>query len=199
VTPTEREGSEVEALLTDRYLERVLARATADPTSGPVDSLLDPVLREVAERLRRDLVRVHPSFRFEERLASRLAEAAAALQIPAAAGAEGGIVVPIGAVGGSGLLDHDDAYLFDDEMDLDRRELSRPLLIGGALTSAAISLAGAAWVAWRRARPTRGMSPMVRAARAVRDAHSAALRGPKRSSSGRGAAWPRHPSARGFD
>jgi hypothetical protein len=171
VTVFEREGSEVEALLTDRYLERVLARATGGPSSGPVDPLLDPVLRDAAEQLRRDLVRVHPSFRFEERLASRLADAAAAMRMPAAVGAEGGIV-QIGAVGGS--RDRDDtAYLFGADGDLERRELSRPLLIGGALTSAAISLAGAAWVAWRRGRPTRG-SAMVRAARAVREARLAA-------------------------
>jgi hypothetical protein len=168
VTALEREGSEVEALLTDRYLERVLARATAEPTSGPVDALLDPVLRNAAEQLRRDLVRVHPSFRFEERLASRLADAAATMRMPAAAGAEGGIV-QIGAVGRSSGPDAD-AYLFGDDLELERRELSRPLLIGGALTSAAISLAGAAWVAWRRTRPIRGLRPMVRAARAVREA-----------------------------
>jgi hypothetical protein len=170
VTVFERDGSEVEALLTDRYLERVLARATGGPSSGPVDPLLDPVLRDATDQLRRDLVRVHPSFRFEERLASRLADAAAGMRMPAAVGAEGGIV-QIGALGGS--LDRDDnAYLFDDD-ELDRRDLSRPLLIGGALTSAAISLAGAAWVAWRRGRPTRG-SAMVRAARAVREARLAA-------------------------
>ena len=175
MTLFEREGSEVEALLTDRYLERVLARATGGPSSGPVDALLNPVLRDAADQLRRDLVRVHPSFRFEERLASRLAEAAAALRMPAAVGAESG-VVPIGVLGGASVEGDDGdegAYLFDDG-ELDRRELSRPLLIGGALTSAAISLAGAAWVAWR-ARPARRGSAMVRAARAVREARLAAV------------------------
>jgi hypothetical protein len=170
VTLFEREGSEVEALLTDRYLERVLARATGGPSTGPVDPLLSPILRDAAETLRRDLVRVHPSFRFEERLASRLADAAAALRMPAAAGAEGG-VVSIGVLGGS--AEPDDTYFLDDDGELERRELSRPLLIGGALTSAAISLAGAAWVAWRT-RPARRGSAMVRAARAVRDARLAA-------------------------
>ena len=59
--------------------------------------------------------------------------------------------------------------LDDDE----RRELPVPLLIGGALTSAAISIAGAAaYVAWRWARPGRGASPMVRAARAVRESRA---------------------------
>jgi hypothetical protein len=45
--------------------------------------------------------------------------------------------------------------------------LARPLLIGGALTSAAISIAGA-YVALRRGRP--GVDPMVRAVRAARRA-----------------------------
>jgi hypothetical protein len=176
VTLFERDGSEVEALLTDRYLERVLDRATGGPSIGPVDALLNPVLRDAADQLRRDLVRVHPSFRFEERLASRLAEAAAALRMPAAVGAEGG-VVPIGVLGGASLESDggdEGVFLFDAEDDLDRRELSRPLLIGGALTSAAISLAGAAWVAWR-ARPARRGNAMVRAARAVREARLAAV------------------------
>lgn len=175
MTLFEREGSEVEALLTDRYLERVLDRATAGPSIGPVDPLLNPVLRDAADQLRRDLVRVHPSFRFEERLASRLAEAAAALRMPAAVGAEGG-VVPIGVLAGASLErdGRDEGVFLFDEDDLDRRELSRPLLIGGALTSAAISLAGAAWVAWR-ARPARRGSAMVRAARAVREARLAAV------------------------
>jgi hypothetical protein len=44
-------------------------------------------------------------------------------------------------------------------------EVGRPLLIGGAITSAAISLAGAAYVAWRFRHPQ--ASPMVRAVRAV--------------------------------
>jgi hypothetical protein len=91
--------------------------------------------------------------------------------MPAVAGAEGG-VVSIGAVGGNVERDAD-AYLFDDDGELERRELSRPLLIGGALTSAALSLAGAAWVAWRT-RPARRGSAMVRAARAVREARLAA-------------------------
>jgi len=171
VTFFEREGSEVEALLTDRYLERVLARATGGQSSGPVDPLLSPALRDAAERLRHDLVRVHPSFRFEERLAARLSDVAATMSMPAAVGAEGS-VVQLGAIGGS--TGGDLGYLLDNPDDFDRRELSRPLLIGGAITSAAISLAGAAWVAWRRSRPTRGGGAMVRAARAVREARLAA-------------------------
>ena len=63
----------------------------------------------------------------------------------------------------------------DEAEDDDRRELPVPLLIGGALTSAALSLAGAAYVAWRRTRSSRAGSPMVRAARAVREARVATV------------------------
>jgi hypothetical protein len=41
----------------------------------------------------------------------------------------------------------------------------RPLLIGGALTSAALSIAGAAYVAWRLNRAP--SDPMARAVRAI--------------------------------
>jgi hypothetical protein len=176
VTAFERDGSEVEALLTDLYLESVLARSGTD--LGPADARLDPALRAASDRLRRDLIRVHPSFRFEERLAARLAEVAAGMRVPAAAGGEG-TVVPFGRPGGrhvaGGEPDAFDPLSFsDDADDDDRREIARPLLIGGALTSAAISLAGAAFVAWRRTRPARSRSAMVRAARAVRHARIAA-------------------------
>ena len=170
MTPFERDGTEVEALLTDLYLERVLARRGTD--RGPADADLDPALRRASDRLRRDLTRVHPSFRFEERLALRLAEAAAAARLPAAAG--GGVVTFRGP---AAVPDEEFDPLADPD-DTDRRELPVPLLIGGALTSAAISIAGAAaYVAWRWTRTGRSTSPMVRAARAVRDARIAAASG----------------------
>jgi hypothetical protein len=165
MTSFERESAEVEALLTDRYLESVLARAGTD--LGPADTALDPALRVASDRLRRDLVRVHPSFRFEERLAARLAEAAAALRMPAAVGAEGSRTVIPFAGPSAGADDAFDPLAFDDPTD-ERRDLQRPLIIGGALTSAAISLAGAAFVAWRLAHPGRASNPMARAVRAAR-------------------------------
>jgi hypothetical protein len=118
-------------------------------------------------------------------LATRLAEAAVELRIPTAVGAEGH-VLPFRAPSfgsarapgtGTAAPDADaaDPALVDgllaDPSAVDHRDLSRPLLIGGALTSAALSLAGAALVAWRRTRPG---SPMVRAARAVRGARDTA-------------------------
>src|SRR6187549_3208169 len=55
MTAFERDGTEVEALLTDLYLERVLARHGTD--DGPADADLDPALRRASDRLRRDLTR----------------------------------------------------------------------------------------------------------------------------------------------
>src|SRR6188474_1062229 len=131
MTPFEREGSEVEALLTDLYLERVLARNGTD--LGPGDANLDPALRRASDRLRRDLTRVHPSFRFEERLAVRLAEVAAAARLPQAAG-EGGAVVSLAAAG-PGIGDGFDPLADPQDGDDDRRDLPVPLIVGGALTS----------------------------------------------------------------
>ncbi len=84
--------------------------------------------------------------------------------LPVAAGAEG-LVVPIAR--NPGTRD-DGSVAFDTDLagaDAARTGLGRPLLIGGALTSAALSIAGAAYVAWRLNRPP--ASAMVRAARAV--------------------------------
>ena len=178
----DRETASADALLTDLYLDALLAGAVldADDGGGP---RLDPAARHAADRLRRDLVRVHPSFRFEERLATRLAEAAVALQLPVAAGAEGR-VVPFRPATDDRLDPADpDAALVPDPteavpgsaLDAVRRANGRPLLIGGALTSAALSIAGAAYVAWRLGRPVRH-DPMARAARAVREARLAERR-----------------------
>ena len=168
----DRDAGSSDALLTDLYLDALLAGAVLDRDGAP---RLDPAARDAADRLRRDLVRVHPSFRFEERLATRLAEAAVALRMPVAAGAEGRVVPfrtldPQASPLDPGLAPDDDASGTDDAA---RRAAGRPLLIGGALTSAALSIAGAAWVAWRLGRP-RVDSPMARAARAVREARELA-------------------------
>ena len=152
-----RDGHEVEALVTDRYLEALLAAHARGADSGPTPSDPDEAVRRTADRLARDLPRFHPSFLFEEALAARLAAHARRMRLPAAAGAEGLIVpLPTGDPLGD-LLDGDAG----DAPGYGRR----PLIIGGAITSAALSLAGAAYVAWRLNRPAAG--PMVRAARAV--------------------------------
>ena len=143
-------GLDVDALQTDRYLDSLLS-ADRDAVDAPADSRLDPVIRDVATRLRRHLAPVHPSFRFEERLANRLAEAASSMRLAEAAGAEGAQV----ATGPVSLDPFED--LFGDDV----AARARPLLIGGALTSAALSIAGAAFVAWRRTRTSRPRLPRL--------------------------------------
>jgi hypothetical protein len=155
-----REGSEIEALVTDRYLDTLLAAPTPAAVTaevGPGDGL-----RTTADRLAR-LPRLHPSFRFEEALSARLTATALARRLPVAAGGEGSVI----ALRGGTLAEPVDmdlaAYVEGRPMGDDDADLVRPLLIGGALTSAA--LAGAAYVAWRLRRPVG--TPMARAVRAV--------------------------------
>ncbi len=198
-----REVLEVEALVTDRYLDSLLTEAdlaVCDPGaaeggarrwprfltgllggSGSNDpARLDSSVRLASERLARDLPRFHPSFRFEERLAVRLAEAAAAMHLPLAASGESSarmvaLPTPLPGVGGDPVATQDPRT---------RRTRwtaasdPRPLLVGGAVAASALSLAGAAWVAWRRGR-VHG-SPMARAARAahgIRARSTHAMRG----------------------
>ncbi len=151
--PAGRDSHDIDALVTDRYLETLLAAHARGADAGPASAEADPTIRLTMARLARDLPRFHPSFRFEEALADRLAEAAARIRTSASNRAPGTLtVLPEGAVrlAPSGDL---------------RPAIGRPLLIGGALTSAALSLAGAAYLAWRFKRPPAG--PMARAVRAV--------------------------------
>lgn len=170
-----RDVAEVEALVTDRYLDALLA--SAELAAAPGDrapsrrgreglARLDEGVRLASRRLTRDLPRFHPSFRFEERLAIRLAEAAAAMRLPAAAGAEGSVTVLPGRTAGpeagfDPLAEPDPDG--DDTADL------RPLLVNGAIAASAISLAGAAFMAWRRARGGSAMARAARAAHALRE------------------------------
>ncbi len=182
--PGIREAIEVEALVTDLYLESLLASRGAGTVEaaafGWADGDLDRGVRLASLRLRRDLPRFHPSFRFEERLALRLAEASAARRMARAVGADGGPILLAGRsrVGRSRAgrpFDDDELAalvdMADPEASLRRR--TRPLLIGGAVASAALSLAGAAFVAWRR---SHGGSAMARAVRAAHAARAAAGR-----------------------
>ena len=171
MSPPPSDRAMADALLTDLYLDALLAARERHATDAPTAADLDPAVRAVAARLAADLDRVHPSFRFEERLAVRLAEAAARLRLAMAAGGEASSA-PSGAVdpAGSPLDPADEIGTWPVEADPtgdgDGRVRGRPLLIGGALTSAALSIAGAAaYVAWRRARPQ--LTPMARAVRAV--------------------------------
>ena len=169
----ERDTGQVDALVADRYLEGLLAAGDRRAGDVPSDAALDPGLRDAARVLRQALVRVHPSFRFEERLAARLADLAAAQSRPALAAA-GGALVPFPAAGRAATHGHDRRSGADDPLlhavllrDLDPSDAAavdraaavpvgrRPLIVGGTvITSAAISIVGVAIVAWRATRPT---------------------------------------------
>ena len=173
-----RDGIDVDALVTDRYLEALLSAHARGADAAPAAVQPASELVRAADRLARDLPRLHPSFRFEEALASRLAEAASRMRLVAAVGSEGAIVpLPSRSTGPAAIRGPiDDAFDGDPAFDGDlvedgpvdddgRPRLGRPLLIGGALTSAALSLAGAAYLAWRLNHPPN--SAMARAIRAV--------------------------------
>ena len=82
-----------------------------------------------------------------------------------------------------GELDPADADAVDSATDATRGSAARrPLIVGGAITSAAISIVGVAYVAWRASRPTpvrsnRAMARAARAARARRAAGTAIVTG----------------------
>jgi hypothetical protein len=138
-----RDG-ENEAFIVDRYLESLLARRPADVTDLP------PQLRSTAAALMAALPRYHPSFRFEEALGARLA------RIPA---------LDAGVDAAGELIPFPATVALAPVADPRLGTMRRPAVIGSVLTSAAISLAGAAYVAWRRSRPP--ADPMARAIRAA--------------------------------
>ena len=160
---------------------------------APADADLDPDVRFAARELRAGLTRVHPSFRFEDALASRLSAGAARLRagLPIeelAPVAPAGIVEPFRNFSMRAAADADTAAASaaaaaTAEAVHSRaiwpaaalRRLpemaarpSRPLIVGGVgvgVASAALSI-GAVYVAWRYSHPASG-----RMGRAARTAH----------------------------
>jgi hypothetical protein len=121
----------------DLYLDRVLAGGPAPAVRWP-SSPVGTDLARAAVQVADGATRFHPSFRFEERLARRLRDATAGLDL-AASGS--GVVVPFDLVDGA---------------DRGRSRRVGGVLVGGAIASGVsiASLAGAAaLVVWRRARP----------------------------------------------
>jgi hypothetical protein len=69
-----------DARRTERYLDGLMSADERRAHEVPADTELDPAVRLAARELRSGLLRVHPSFRFEESLAARLWEGAARLR-----------------------------------------------------------------------------------------------------------------------
>lgn len=160
-----RDSQDIDALVADRYLDSILAAHArgADTAPIPADLRPDPDIRFAVARLALDLPRLHPSFRFEEALATKLLEAASRMRLPVAAGGEDALrTIDTRETSATvGAFDDDDRMLVRDP----HQAIGRPLLVGGALTSAALSIAGAVYVAWRIRHPQ--SSAMARAIRAV--------------------------------
>ena len=195
----DREAAQVDALVADRYLDALLAAGDRRADDAPADVALAPDLRHAARVLRRSLVRVHPSFRFEERLATRLADLAAAQTGSALAATGGGTVISFRAASASAAAPSAAESASGDPLlaailrgDLDPTDAAateraaagpvdrRPMIVGGAaITSAAISIVGVAFVAWRASRPDArpGSGLMGRAARSAHARRAAALAG----------------------
>jgi hypothetical protein len=184
-------GGTRDARRTERYLDELMAADQRRVSEFPVDVDMDPAVRLAARELRADLVRVHPSFRFEEALAARLAagamrlraglrvEIAEAEAAPAMPGtmsafrnhspaAQGGAVTAIApATAPTEPQTAPPASAFRRLPEMAARQ-SRPLIVGGVGVASAISI-GAVYVAWRHSHPASG-----RMGRAARTAHGRA-------------------------
>ena len=159
-----------EARRTELYLDGLLSADERRASDVPADTELDPAVRLAAQRLRADLVRVHPSFRFEEALSSRLSLGAARLCAGLPAEPAETPARPLAAIAylrRGRAADTAAAIAAPGQAQLRNPLLStrspRPLLVGGVgVASAAISI-GAVYVAWRWSHPS--PTPMGRAAR----------------------------------
>jgi hypothetical protein len=171
-----------DARRTERYLDGLMDAEERRVAEVPMDLDLDPGVLFAARELRAGLIRVHPSFRFEEGLAARLAQIAGGIRPsgdePAPAFASSiapfrapGVAPVAHATPPAHTAGRDSLALLaaPRRLSLTARP-SRPLVVGGVgVASAAISL-GAVYVAWRWSRASQ--TPMVRAVRAARSGRS---------------------------
>ena len=185
-------GGTRDARRTERYLDGLMEAEERSVADVPMDLDIDPAVVLAARQLRADLIRVHPSFRFEEGLAARLARTAGRMNagLTAAEPAEQALVrtaaapiAPFRAPGvaasaglasaglaSAGLAAAHERIAFPAaglrKLPALATRPSRPLIVGGVgVASAAISI-GAVYVAWRWSRAPH--TPMVRAVRAAR-------------------------------
>jgi len=129
-----------EVVRLDAYVEGVLAGRPAGPRPLIDAADVDPVAGRAADILARSLVRFHPSFRFEDALAARLRAMGEAMRDERPEPLIGGPVLAF-----PGGIDGGPAGRADEPAG----PLGRGLLVGGAIASG-LSLAGAAYLAWRR-------------------------------------------------
>lgn len=148
-----RDELDEDALRSDVYLEWLLAGHGALAPQGTLappaatQPQVAPQLAETARLLERSLVRFHPSFRFEEALAARLRALAGGSARTDRAPKPVVVAFPTSRPPGAALTD---GLLPEGRV--------RGLLVGGAVASG-VSLAGAAYLVWRRSRP--GATPVL--------------------------------------
>ena len=129
-----------EVVRLDAYVEGVLAGRPAGPRPLMDQADIDPAAGRAADILARSLVRFHPSFRFEDALAARLRAVGEAMHDERPEPLIGGPLLAFpGATDGS----------LPGRADDPAGPFGRGLLVGGAIASG-LSLAGAAYLAWRR-------------------------------------------------
>ncbi|MGD0018355.1 MAG: hypothetical protein ABSD62_03795 [Candidatus Limnocylindrales bacterium] len=174
-------GASRDARRTERYLDGLMEAEERGAAEAPMDLDLDPAVLFAARELRAGLIRVHPSFRFEEGLAARLGQIGGGTQDgrgeqPAPVRAPASVApfrtpgvaapaTPAVPAGHSAARDGLATPAAPRRLSLAARP-SRPLVVGGVgVASAAISI-GAVYVAWRWSRASQ--TPMVRAVRAAR-------------------------------
>ena len=172
-----------DARRTDRYLDGLMAAEERGAMDAPMDLDVDPTVLFAARHLRAELIRPHPSFRFEEGLANRLSRAAAGL--------DGiGLATPSAGPGFASVPELASVPDWASPAGFDRQvrqsissrlpsltsKSARPLILGA---SAAISI-GAVYVAWRWSRSA-SRSPMERAVRATRSGHARSAERSRRS------------------
>jgi hypothetical protein len=165
-------GATRDARRTERFLDGLVAADERRAAGTPVDVDMDPTVVAAARRLRAGLVRVHPSFRFEEALSARLANNAERML----AGLPVSNTKPAAAPGTLSSLQPPSIPASRDVPDLAARPRRQYIVGGVGVASAAISL-GAVFVAWRHSHPTSG-----RMSRAVRTAHGRSSHSGRRGS-----------------
>jgi hypothetical protein len=156
------DGLRVDALRTDAYVEALIAGAATparaprtdavpapSPDAEPADAApvvaaeVDPDVAHAARILHATAWRPHPSFRFEERVAARLAAAARGRPSPEEAAAGTVVAFPVAAA-----------------VVVPALRPGAPLagIASAAIASAALSIGAAAVLAWRRGRLRRGIA-----------------------------------------
>jgi hypothetical protein len=160
-----------EALRTDAYVDWLLeAVETTRSAASPLAPDADPTVAMAARTLRETLGRAHPSFRFEERLSRRLADLAVAMRRAAAVGESSSGAADPGPAWKAVLAAVRDRRTAGDIVAFPGAPIAvdgaaagagrpgvRPVIAGGAVASAALSLGAAAVVAWRRTHVRRGI------------------------------------------